>query len=196
MADLIHLIRLALIVASVNLAALLVAARWTRRPRDPRRCIRLLVGLTGGALAVQLAIQVFLNAPFGRALAAGDLALADRLYGWGADVDTCDWADRRGGTPLVNAVDRGDHDAAMFLLDRGADPIRETIWTLPSTGVVRVSAVSMVDPNDPAMVDLLRDAIERGPGKPNPLRHSGADQNPSMAPLVLGSEGGRGSESP
>jgi hypothetical protein len=161
MAILIHLIRLALIVASVNLAALLLAARWTKRPRDPRRYFRLLVTLTGAAVADHFAIQVVLNTPFGRAIAERDLDRADRFYAWGADVDTCDWGDARGGTPLVNAVDRGDHEAAMFLLDRGADPIRETIWTLPTTGVVRVSAAGMADPADPAMIDLLRDAIER-----------------------------------
>jgi hypothetical protein len=155
MAALIHLIRLALIIASVNLAAVLVAARWTRKPRDPRRYFRPLVALTCAAVGVQLLIQVCLNTPFARAVAQDDLDRADQFYAWGADVDTCDWGDPRGGTPLVNAVDRDDYSAARFLIARGADPVRETIWTLPTTGVVRVSAVGMASPDDAAMIDLL-----------------------------------------
>jgi len=160
MAILIHLLRLGLIVASVNLAAILVVARWTRRPREPRRFLRPLVALAGAAVAVQVAIQAFLNTPFARAVARDDFDGANRLYAWGADVDTCDWADPRGGTPLVNAVDRGDFEAVRFLIDRGADPLHETIWTLPVTGVVRVSPVGMASPDDTVIVNMLSSAIE------------------------------------
>jgi ankyrin repeat protein len=83
----------------------------------------------------------------------GDAATVRTLLARGADANG---KDSHGLTPLVRAARRGNYDAAVALLDGGADPnLFDSIWTRPGWSPL----MNAVHKSQPRIVKLL---IEHG----------------------------------
>ena len=83
----------------------------------------------------------------------GDAASIRTLLARGADANG---KDSHGLTPLVRAARRGNYDAAVALLDGGADPnLFDSIWTRPGWSPL----MNAVHKSQPRIVRLL---IDRG----------------------------------
>src|SRR5262245_37490259 len=83
----------------------------------------------------------------------GDAASVRTLLARGADANG---KDSHGLTPLVRAARRGNYDAAVALLDGGADPnLFDSIWTRPGWSPL----MNAVHKSQPRIVRLL---IDRG----------------------------------